>query len=206
MKIVSILVFIISCFCITVVYSQEEEVDTDQLDISGSERADRAEVSIPKEERLKTHVVLGTSFIYSPQNFYGPSYFIAPSLSYRVSPRFSLSAGLGFEYSSLYTIYDTPEEGNTLLPMTRYFLYTRGSYFLNERIMLSGGVYKSVNFVPSLTQYQQSYSSNYQGVDLGIQYQISRNISVGFHMRMNNINYTPAGLIPPDALVPVPGF
>ena len=206
MKIVSIIVFVVSCTCITTVYSQEEESDFDQLDASGYKKDKPAQAFVLKEERLKTHVEIGTSFLYSPQNFYGPSYFIAPSLSYLVTPRFSLSAGLGIDYASLYPIYDTPDEGNVLLPMTRYFLYTRGSYFINERILLSGAFYKSVNNIPPLSQNSQSLNFTYQGIDLGIQYQISENFSIGFQMRMNNLSNTPTGLIPPDALVPVHGF
>lgn len=188
------------------VYAQDSEPDPDQFDFSGIQEK-QSEVSItPEENRLKTNIEVGTSFMYSPKNFYGPSYYVAPRLSYLVTPRFLLSAGIGLEYYSLYPLYNTPEQENNMLPMTRLFLYTQGSYLLNERIILSGAVYKSMNDVPRLSQNMRPYNYDYQGVDIGIQYQINRNFSVGFHMRMSNTNYPSSGLIPLDALVPVPGF
>lgn len=188
------------------IHAQDTEPDPDQLDFSGIQKKQTEESVALDENRLKTGIEVGTSFMYSPKNFYGPSYYVAPRLSYRVTPRFLLSAGIGLEYSGLYPLYSTPEPENNMLPMTRLFLYTQGSYLLNERLILSGAVYKSMIDVPRLSQNMQPYNYDYQGVDIGIQYQINRNFSVGFHMRMSNTNYPSSGLIPLDALVPVPGF
>jgi hypothetical protein len=201
-------VFILTCFLFSVctVFSQENETETDQLDISGYQEELTSDVPIVKEKRLNTNLEVGTSFIYSPRNFYGPSYYVAPNLSYLVTPRLTISAGIGFEYSTLYPLYNIPNEENTMLPMTRAFLYARGSYLLTERLVVTGSVYKTINDVPKLSQYSRPMNYNYQGIDLGIQYQINRNFSIGFNMRMNNMSYPSSGLIPPDALVPIPGF
>ncbi len=198
--------YAIFCFSIFPVLSQDIETEPDQLDISGVGEVDQPESLVPEEKRLKTNVEVGTSFIYSPRNFYGPSYYVAPSLSYLVTPRFSLSAGVGFEYSSIYPLYNTIDNGSEMLPMTRAFLFARGSYLLTDRIIVTGSVYKTMNDVPKLNNYSRPMNYSYQGVDLGIQYQINQHFSVGFHMRMSNMNYPSSGLIPPDALVPIPGF
>lgn len=203
---VSVLLLIFSVFSQILSYSQQTEEDRDQLDISGL-RDDNPETrDIKTLKKLKTNVEVGTSFMYSPRNFYGPSYYVAPNLSYLVTPRFSLSAGIGYEYASIYPLYNIPDAGNTMLPMTKLFLYTKGNYLLNERLMLTGSVYKSMIDVPRLSQNSRPFNYNYQGVDVGIQYQINKNFSIGFHMRMNNMSFSSSGNIPPDALVPATGF
>jgi hypothetical protein len=201
-------VFILVFFFFTsfTIFSQENDTEFDQLDDSRYQEELSSDVPIVKEKRLNTHVELGTSFIYSPRNFYGPSYYVAPNLSYLITPRFSLSAGVGFEYTSLYPLYSMPNEENTMLPMTRAFLYASGSYLLTERLMITGSVYKTINDVPKLSKYSRPMNYSYQGVGLGIQYQINRNFSIGFHVRMNNMSYPSSGLIPLDALVPDSGY
>lgn len=206
MKTIAVLFFTLFIFSTLSVFSQNEEMDTDQFDVSGYQEENQVDIPAVKEDRLKTNLELGTSFTYSPRNFYGPSYYVAPNLSYLVTPRFSLSAGVGFEYSTLYPLYNIPDAENTMLPMTRVFLFTSGSYLLTERLVLTGSVYKTINDVPKLSQYSRPMNYNYQGVDLGILYQINNNFSIGFHMRMSNMNYPSSGLIPPDALVPLPGY
>lgn len=206
MKKYTIFVLASFCFSFSPLLSQENETETDQLDITGIQVESQEVLLGSEEKRLKTNLEVGTSFMYSPRNFYGPSYYVAPSLSYLVTPRFSLSAGVGFEYSSIYPLYNTPENGSEMLPMTRAFLFARGSYLLTDRIIVSGSVYKSMNDVPRLYSFSRQMNYNYQGVDLGIHYQINKNFSVGFNMRMSNMNYPSSGLIPPDAIVPVPGF
>lgn len=204
----TIFVFILTLFIFSAlsVFSQDEEFETDQLDLSGYQEENPVDLPAVEENRLKTNLEFGTSFTYSPRNYYGPSYYVAPNLSYLVTPRFTLSAGVGFEYSTLYPLYNIHDAQNTMLPMTRAFLFARGSYLLTERLVVTGSVYKTINDVPKLSQYSRPMNYNYQGVDLGIQYQINNNFSIGFQMRMSNMSYPSSGLIPPDALVTFPGY
>lgn len=188
------------------VFSQQTEYETDKLDVSGYTADDSENEANDEHKRLKTNVEVGTSFMYSPGNFYGPSYYVAPRLSYYVTPRFYLSAGIGVEHANLYSLYDSPYTESEMLPMTRAFLYAQGNYLLTEKLVLNGTVFKTMKYEPRIAQHPYLRNYNYQGVDLGLQYNINPNFSVGFHMRMSNINYQSQGLIPPDALVPVPGF
>jgi len=199
MKIAHVFLLTLLYFSAPTGFSQADEPD--KLDLLGNQD-EVTQIEKSESKRLKTNLEAGTSFMYSPRNFYGPSYYISPNLSYLVTPRFTLSAGIGYQYTSLYPLYNLPEGGSPLLPMTRIFLYTRGSYLLTERLIITGSVYKTINDVPKLRYDPYPNYYNYQGVDLGIHYQINPNFSVGFHMQMNNLNYPSSGLIPPDALVP----
>jgi hypothetical protein len=189
------------------VYNQDDQIvnDPDQMVVSGvNKNADNEKPAL--KDRFNTHFQVGTSFSYSPGNFYGPSYFVSPSVSYQVSPRFMLSAGAGLEYSTLYPLYKQTEGDNKMLPMTRAYLYARGSYFITPRLIVSGTVYENMMDAPRLTNNSMPVKYNYQGMSIGIQYNVSRSFSFGFEMHMRNSNFRPDGLIPASGYVPVPGF
>jgi hypothetical protein len=183
--------------------NDQNETDPDQLEVVVEQEEKSA---IPKNDvkpkRLQTHLEAGTSFSYSPGNYYGPSYYVAPGLSYLITPRFALSAGIAVERSDFYLV-DPPPNSENMLPMTRAFLYARGTYMLSERLALSGTVYKTVNDVP---RREGAYDYNYQGMMMGVDYKINSSFSIGFHVATRNGYYNPNSLIPPSGYVYVPGF
>jgi long-subunit fatty acid transport protein len=187
-------------------FNQQDQTanDPDQLDsVSVGNNATEKEPSF--KDRFDTDFQAGTSFNYSPGNFYGPSYYIEPGVSYMVSSRFMLNAGIGFEYSALHPLYQQTES-DKMLPMTRAYMYTRGSYFLTPRLTVNGTVYKSMMDEPRLTEYSGPGKYNYQGMSVGFQYKFSKSFSFGFEMHMQNGQYRTNGLIPASGYVPVPGF
>ena len=186
---------------------QDNYSDPDQLSVTGTStetESNQDEISL---KRFDTDLTVGTSFTYSPKNFLGPSYYIAPEFSYRVTPRFILSAGVGLEYSQFYPLYSETREQDNLLPMTRAFLYARGTYLVSPRLSVSGTAYKVINDVPRLSNHLSSYNLNYQGISVGFNYKFSNSFSFGFEMQMQqNPYYRSDGLIPPAGYVSVPGF
>lgn len=186
--------------------STNDTVDTDQLIIEAP-AFQKAQAENRDIKRLDADLTVGTSFMYSPGNFYGPSFYMAPSLSYRINPRFTLTSGVALEQGNFYSLSGAGEDKN-MLPMTRAFLFARGSYQLTSRLTLGGGVYKAINTMPQLSQYQPAYNYNYQGVSFDLNYKITPSFSVGFQMRIQdgNFQYQEDGLIPPAGYVPVQGF
>jgi hypothetical protein len=174
----------------TCVFSQEEEIQFDRDQISTSENNnDEATSKQSIKDRIDTEFEVGTSFSYSPGNFYGPSYYIAPSISYLASPRFMLTTGAGLQYSTFYPLYQSSEPERDMLPMTRAFLFTRGSYFISPRLIVSGTVYKSISNIPEWTRNSGVVGYNYQGMSVGFQYRVSKSFSFGIHMNMQNGYY-----------------
>lgn len=216
------LIFIlVSFFCLAQSsYAQEEQIenDPDQLDIVFEENdPDQIDVAIDKldsdndindvnPKRLKTHLEVGTSFTYSSNNFYGPSVYAAPSLSYLVTPRLTLTAGVAIERSTLYFMESSGAFDDGMLPMTRAFLFARGTYMLTSKLALSGSVYKTINDVPRRENISYPYNYNYQGMSLGLNYKFNDSFSVGFQLSTQNGYYNPNSLIPPAGYVYVPGF
>ena len=183
--------------------------DPDQLVLPVPDNDKRTEIKAD-EKKLDIDLTVGTSFLYSPGNFYGPSFYAAPSLSYQINPRFRLSAGVALERGGFYPLHTSSGEDDSMLPMTRAFMFARGSYQVSPRLTIGGSAYKSINDVPRLEEYGVPLDYNYEGVSFDINYRLSNSISVGFQMRMQNgggyYYYNPNSLIPPAGYVPVPGF
>ncbi len=202
-------IILISFFCfVQTSYAQEEQMenDPDQLEIVIDEKEAMEEPNDVKPERLQTHIEVGTSFTYSPNNFYGPSIYVAPSLSYLVTPRLTLSAGVAVERSNLYFMESQAANNDGMLPMTRAYLFARGSYMLTPKLALSGTVYKTINDVPRRENVLYPYNYNYQGMSLGLNYKFNSSFSIGFQVSTQSGNYSSNGLIPPSGYVYVPGF
>jgi hypothetical protein len=197
----------IGTLSITVFAFSQKEValtDSDQLEIASFEDP-AADQKPTLKDRTDVGLEVGTSFTFSPGNFYGPSYYIAPSFTYRVSPRFFLSTGIGMQYATFYPA-NLPADRDNMLPMTRAYLYARGSYLLTPRLIVSGTVYKSMMDAPRHGNYTNPLNYNAQGMSIGFQYKVSDSFSFGVQMNMQNGYYQHDPLIPPSGYVPVPGF
>ena len=74
------------------VFGQQDSIpDPDQL-IVVPQTEETTVVDKPAiQKKFDVDMTMGTEFTYSPKNFFGPSYYIAPEFSYRVTPRFMLS-------------------------------------------------------------------------------------------------------------------
>ena len=206
---VTILIILILAFCFRInSIAQQDQLpaDNDQLEVTGEQEETSADFNDVKPKKLHPHLEVGTSFTYSPNYFYGPSYYIAPGFSYAVTPRFYLLAGIAIEHSTFYPLYSQGRDADNILPMTRAFMYAKGSYLLTPRLTINGTVYKSINDVPGTAQHSYPYNYNYQGMSVGLRYKISNSFSFGFQVRTQNGYYNPPGLIPREAYVPVPGF
>jgi hypothetical protein len=191
----------------TAAYNQQDSVvrDADQL-ISVSPENNSSIETPSKKDRLNTNLEAGTSFVFSPHNFYGPSYYISPGLSYKLTPHFYLSAGIALQYSTFYPLYNQNETSQKMLPMTQAFIYTKGSYFISPRLVVNGTIYKNLMDAPQLTENSRAMNYNYQGLSVGFNYKFSNSFSFGIQMNMQNGSYKSDDLIPASGYVPVPGF
>lgn len=170
-----------------------DSADQDQVVINSTETDDN-KIDVPNikasgDKKIHTGLEAGTSFSYAPGNFYGPSYYIAPNISYLVSPRFLLEAGAGIVRSNYYALYNDRGINSGMLPMTRAFLYTKGSYFLTSRLTVDGTVYKTLNDVPKLTKYSSPIKYSQNGAIVGFNYKINNSLSFGFHVQMTNSSF-----------------
>jgi len=207
-RIIAILYFLM--FICIVVPGQElnETYDADQMETIPAPSDTNSDLN-PNHPNKKFDfgMTVGTGFTFSPRNFYGPSYYVAPGFTYMATPRLSFSAGIAAEYATFYPLYNESAIQDKMLPMTRAFLYASGSYLLSARLAVHGIVYKTLIDMPRLSEYNSAYHSNYQGVGVGVDYKISNSFSVGFQMRLQqNPVYPYYEIISPPGFIPDSGF
>ena len=182
-----------------------DSTDRDQLDYNPS--AEQKNMQDEGVKKLHTEFQVGSSFIYSPGNFYGPALYAAPALSYRLNPRFVISAGAGIEAGNFYPLYNAEGISNSLLPMTRFYIFTRGEYYLTERLTLGGTAYKGISRIPRLSEYSSPYQQDFQAIGVDLNYKVTPSFSIGVHMRFQNSPYYQNNeLIPPEGYVPWGGY
>jgi len=187
-------VFLITSINFVSAQTTNDSIDKDQLIINndnqlpGLKHDQSSDISL-KPKKIQPGLEIGTSFSYSPRNYYGPSFYVAPNITYYINPRFALKVGVAVERSNIYPLYETSSNDIGMLPMTRTFLYTKGAYMLSSRITVDGTVYTSVNNIPRLTKYSAPASYTQSGAIIGINYKLNRSLSFGFHMHMQNSSY-----------------
>ena len=189
-----LIIFLFSlAYIINPAYCQQstEPADRDQMDFKRDTTKVPEENKTVKIKKLNTGLEVGTSFSYSPNNYYGPSFYVAPNISYKLGPKVLLQGGILFEKSNFYPLYKQDGPSNDILPMTRTFLYARGSYLLARNLTVGGTVYKSIDNIPKLSKYQEPYQYNIQGMQLDFQYKVSNSITIGFQVRQQNSNFIP---------------
>ena len=192
------------CFIDLAGQTTTEATDPDQLDVVEQRKGDSEQTKPVTFKKFDADLTLGTSFTYSPNNYFGPSIYVAPTVSWRVNERFTLQGGVGLEHGNYYSLYGNSETEQQMLPMTRAFMFARGSYQVTERLRVAGTAYKVINDVPRLTNYSRPVNYNFEGVSLGVDYKITPAFSVGFHLNVQNRGnyYYDQGLFPPAGYVP----
>lgn len=138
--------------------------------------------------RLSAGAFAGTSF--GSGEYFGT--YVTPQINYRLSPKFTLTAGMTLTntFGNPYNYYLA--EGGNGYPsanFTRSFLYASGAYQLNERLVLSGTVYKAINLFNQNTFSTKSSAGDYQGMIMGVDYKIGKNIFIQGQIEISNNPY-----------------
>jgi hypothetical protein len=134
-------------------------------------------------------VDIGSAFSSYGSAGSGFTSYIAPHLSYQVSEKFRISAGVQISMLNFNPGNGIRSmENGTMVPAAgnNYLLHATGSYLLHPNLLLSGSVYKSINSVP---QYRNDYFSSrndYQGMSLALDYRLSKSFRIGAEFRYQN--------------------
>lgn len=134
-----------------------------------------------QEKKLKLNFELGSFFgtSFGAGNYFGT--YVAPHISYPVSKKFSLNAGVRItsifggsgNESGYYNPYGYPG-GN----MTSSFVYVEGVYQVNDRLTVSGAAYKEFNLMNSSSTIDNRYDFDSKGFIMGVDYRIGDNVFI----------------------------
>lgn len=180
------------------IQAQEPENALEQLTI------DTTAISIQKSEipvrKLKTGVDVGMGYMFSSAGYGGPQFYFRPHLTYPVTDRFWITAGIQAGYNQ-FMVQNFSAEGSNykMLPMTQMFLYASGNYKVSEKLILTGTAYKQVFSESGFERRSKINSYINNGMSVGFNYKIGANLSIGAQININNNNYNPysaGGLYP----------
>jgi hypothetical protein len=180
---VRILILVILAFYCSFLSGQETEESIDYIDIPDSS-VYKPKVPKQKFEKLKFGTDVGMAYTFSSKGYGGPMFTLSPYGNYSLTDKLSISAGLSVGYGNFYNPYYYYSGENSMLPMTRMFIYTTANYQVNDKLMVNGGVYTQIVDVPNRNPDNENSTFNSYGATLGFQYKITPNISFGAQIRV----------------------
>ncbi|HBX49592.1 MAG: hypothetical protein A2W98_05980 [Bacteroidetes bacterium GWF2_33_38] len=150
-------------------------------------------VEILKSKKLNYSLQMGTSVTVFNKSSYFNS-FIAPKVSYQISPKFGLSLGgilMRTNFQPSIFVNSTSEINNHYsTAFNQNFLFVQASYSVNEHLSISGTVYQLVNKIPNNNSQRQRYS-------IAADYKLKNGMSFGIELSnsdtpfVNNLSQSP---------------
>ena len=145
------------------------------------------------KNNLHFSMQLGTSFSSSG---FGTALtnFVSPTISYRVSEKFSLQFGATIRNSFIDSRFSGDTYYGTMQPyhgnVTYTTLWASGTYQVNERLILRGTVYKDFSMFDAPAPNNPFSNVDSQGAILDMTWRPSKNVQVGLHMEYHQ-GYNP---------------
>jgi hypothetical protein len=146
-----------------------------------------------KKEQLKFNMQAGAVFgMGSGSGEYFGTY-LSPRVHYRLSPKFTVMAGAtllqSFGSPPNSALYETTS-GYPSANFTRSFLFASGAYQYNERLIISGTVYKSMNLFNQQNSYSAKKNNDYQGIIMGFDYKMGKHVFIQGQIEFSNYPYS----------------
>ena len=142
-----------------------------------------------KIKRLQYHTTVGTSFFYAGDFGSGSQFYVAPSLDYALSRRFSAFAGIAFSTTRFYGKLD-PESNmplNNNIPGLS--AYAGGRYLVNERLSVYGvGIRSQMFSFPGPLNNTFTNPRSFNSIEFGTEFKINENLSIGGSVRFVDQN------------------
>jgi hypothetical protein len=135
--------------------------------------------------KISSGVQLGTFFNSFSGNGSSFSTYVTPHISYSFNYRLRINAGITIINSSLYGIkpwYSMNQESSLNGNFTNALIFVSGDYLVNDRLKVSGSLFKEFNLLNSVTGYNPYRTENAQGAFMRIDYKVFENfhIEAGF--------------------------
>jgi hypothetical protein len=118
---------------------------------------------------------------------YGSSFstYVSPHISYSLNSRLRINAGVTVVNSTLYDVkpwYSMNQESTLNGNFTNALIFVSGDYLVNDRLKLSGTLFKEFNLLNSVTGNNPYSRDNAQGVSMRLDYKVFENfhIEAGF--------------------------
>jgi len=159
--------------------------------------------AIRPPKRLQTYIGIGTEFTTSSGFGSGFSTYISPSLSYRVSPRFSVRTGVTISNTTLFNYrpwYWSEPSQQLDANFTKAMIWVQGSYMVTDRLTISGAGFKEFTLSDNSTYYNPYTDNNPYGIYLNASYKINDRmyIQAGFGYTKDYMPYMGSPMYDPS--------
>jgi len=136
---------------------------------------------ITPQKRMQTNVMVGTQFSSSSRYGSGLTTFVSPSISYRVSPRFSVRGGLTLSNTTLlnYRPWFVTEASSSFdANFSKAVIYLEGNYQVTDKLIISGAGFKEFTITDN-SNFFNPYSKNEPyGIYLNADYKIAEGVHI----------------------------
>lgn len=171
--------------------------------ISGQEiiySKDEGAINYPKQEKEKVgneqsypinnnskvsyQIDLGSSFSTSKSFGNALSFYTAPQIKYKFTPKLNLSAGIMLINTSVSNYYLAEKNKNSNI--NQAFLFTGFDYQASEKLKIYGQIMYGLNSSPNTTL--NSNNSQYY-IRFDAEYKVTENFSIGLRIMNQNMGY-----------------
>lgn len=135
--------------------------------------------SILMKPRLSYNLNVGAMY----NSHFGASSYIQPTARYQISDRFRAHASFMFVNTMPHDYTAATPEGGTVVRRSNgqqhYIASVGGDYLVNERLILSGNIWKDFSNMPSQpNHYNSFYSPGRMGADFSASYKVTNNFTI----------------------------
>jgi long-subunit fatty acid transport protein len=116
--------------------------------------------------------------------------FVAPSLSFPINKKFSVTAGVSYSHTRINGLI-REDNGNGVKSsagLNMMTVHATGNYRVNERLTVGGSVYKTINPAFNARLSSEALLYEAQGGSVHIGYQVNDKLHIGAEVRMQQIN------------------
>nr|WP_255481265.1 hypothetical protein [Pontibacter sp. Tf4] len=129
--------------------------------------------------RVDYNLELGASY----NSYFGASTYVKPTARYQITDRFRGYASFTYVHNMPQNYVAGTSEGGTIMRRTngqqQYIVSVGGDYLVNDRLILTGNVWKDFSAMPKdLGAYNNYNYLGRQGADFSATYKITDNFSV----------------------------
>jgi hypothetical protein len=138
----------------------------------------------------KVDYSLNTGTSFSTGAYSGSSYYIAPEMTYRFSPKFKVHTSIAFINSNIsapsasYLNFGDNQSRLFDKKTNQTVVYASGDYQINTRLMITGTVIKNFNSLGNSKQQNAGWNNSFQMMSLGMLYKITPNMTIGADFKM----------------------
>ncbi len=143
------------------------------------------------DKKLSVRMEVGSTFGLSSGGGQLFGIYTAPHLSYKLSDRWRLNAGMRIQNTNFINYYNPfnpyfPEYTRTFdNNITQTLIYAESEYMVNPRLMISTKVYKEVSVFGEPQINPRALDLNSEGVSVGFNYRVTDNFHFGAEVGYN---------------------